>query len=145
MGGEEENSGALTNEDVETVLDGYERWNSGDLPGLSGLFAEDITYQNAPEWPGQRVYKGAAAVTSFLENEVAKIIALRPVEIVSTRTIGSEILIELEARTRGVLSGLSIEASTLFHVASVRDGKVARVRVYLDKNAAVTAAETGTD
>jgi len=124
---------------------GYERWNSGDFEGLTELFAEDIEYQNAPEWPGQRVYSGAAAVSSFLENEVAKIIALRPVEIMRTSTHGSEILIELHARTRGFLSGLDMEDVSVFHVATVHDGKVSRVRVYLNKDEATTAAETGTD
>ena len=131
--------------DLEAVLAGYERWNSGDFAGLADLFAEDITYQNAPEWPGQRVYEGSEAVTSFLENEVAKIIALRPVEIMRTSTHGAEILIELQARTRGFLSGLDIEDVAVFHVATVRDGKVSRVRVYLNREEAVQAAESGTD
>jgi ketosteroid isomerase-like protein len=129
--------------DVDTVRAGYERWNNGDLAGLSDLFAEDITYQNAPEWPGQRAYHGAAAVTSFLEDEVARIIALRPVRIVRTDTFGSEILIELRALTHGFLSGLEMENLTLFHLAQVEGGKVTRVRVYLTRDEAIRAAETG--
>ena len=144
MGDHENSPGKLGQQDVDTVLAGYQCWNSGDLKGLADLFADDITYQNAPEWPGQRVYNGSAAVTSFLEEEVAKIIALRPVEIIHTDTIGSDILIELQARTRGFLSGLDIEDVTLFHVASMDEGKVSRVRVYLNRDEAVRAAETGT-
>jgi ketosteroid isomerase-like protein len=134
----------LAQQDVETVLAGYERWNAGDLDGLSRLFADDITYQNAPEWPGQRVYTGAAAVTTFLANEVAKIIALRPVEIISTEIHDTEILIELQARTRGILSGVDMDAAALFHLALIENGKVKRVRVYLTKEEALEAARTGT-
>jgi ketosteroid isomerase-like protein len=144
MGADRSSSG-LEKRDVDTVLTGYDRWNAGDLAGLSSLFAEDITYQNAPEWPGQRVYHGAAAVTSFLENEVAPIIALRPVKVVRTEIVGSEILIELEARTHGSLSGLDIEDLTVFHLALVEDGRVSRVRVYLQRDETIRAAETGED
>jgi ketosteroid isomerase-like protein len=140
---DEGNGAELTQKDVDTVLAGYERWNAGELDALSSLFAEDITYQNAPEWPGQRAYHGAAAVTSFLANEVAKIIALRPVEIISTETTDSEILIELQARTRGFLSGLDMDSATLWHLALVEKGKVKRVRVYLTKAEALEAARTG--
>lgn len=135
--------GKITERDVDTVRTGYERWNNGDLAGLAELFAEDIVYQNAPAWPGQRVYHGIDAVTSFLENEVARIIALRPVNIVSTEVIGDEILIELQARTRGFLSGLEMDDLTLFHLAKMEGGRVSRVRVYLTAAEALKAAETG--
>jgi ketosteroid isomerase-like protein len=128
---------------VETVRAGYERWNKGDLAGLYDLFAENITYQNAPEWPGQRVYEGAASVTSFLEDEVARIIELRPVTIVRTDRVGDEILIELHTRTHGFLSGVEMEDLTVFHLAQVDDGKVTRVRVYLTEDQALRAAKTG--
>jgi ketosteroid isomerase-like protein len=130
--------------DVEIVRAGYERWNSGDTAGLAELFTDDIEYQNSPEWPGQRVYHGADAVIRFLQDEVAAIIALRPVEIVRTDVIETEILIELRARTQGALSGLDLDDGALFHVARMRDGRVSRVRVYLDRQEARRATQTGT-
>jgi ketosteroid isomerase-like protein len=135
--------GKVTQEDVETVRTGYERWNNGDLSGLGELFTEDIVYQNAPAWPGQRVYHGVEAVTSFLRDEVARIIALRPVTVVGTEVIGDEILIELQARTRGTISGLEMDNLTLFHLAKMENGRVSRVRVYLTAAEALKAAETG--
>lgn len=143
MGEEGRGASSLSQKDVDTVLAGYARWNEGDLDALSSLFADDITYQNAPEWPGQRAYHGADDVTTFLADEVARIIALRPVEVKSTETIGSEILIELQARTRGFLSGLDMESATLYHLALIEEGKVKRVRVYLTKEEALEAARTG--
>lgn len=143
MGEQLGNSERIHQQDVDTVRAGYERWNNGDIAGLADLFAEDIAYQNAPEWPGQRTYHGAASVTSFLENEVARIIALRPVRIVRTETLGSEILIELRAHTHGFRSGLEMENMAVFHLAQVEDGRVSRVRVYLTKDEATRAAETG--
>jgi ketosteroid isomerase-like protein len=129
---------------VETVRAGYERWNSGDMAALAELFTEDIEYQNAPEWPGQRIYHGADAVIRFLRDEVAEIIALRPVEIVRTDVIEGEILIELRARTHGKLSGVDLDDEAVFHVARMREGRVSRVRVYLDRKEATRAATAGT-
>ena len=80
----------------------------------------------------------------FLRDEVAEIIALRPVEVVRTDVIEDEIVIELRARTHGRLSGLDLDDESLFHVARMRNGRVSRVRVYLDRKQATRAATTGT-
>jgi ketosteroid isomerase-like protein len=144
MMADQTSSETIGQHDVEIVRAGYERWNSGDSAGLAELFTEDIEYQNSPEWPGQRVYHGADAVIRFLQDEVAEIIALRPVEIVRTDVIETEILIELRARTQGAMSGLDLDDGALFHVAQMRDGRVSRVRVYLDRQEARRAAQTGT-
>jgi ketosteroid isomerase-like protein len=141
--GGEPASGRVKAADVETVRAGYERWNNGDLTGLSELFAEDIVYHTAPEWPGQQVYRGVSEVTSFLVNEVAPTIGLRPVSVVGMETLGQEVLIELSVTTRGLLSGVEMEDMTLYHLAQVDGGKVRRVRVYLDHDQALRAAETG--
>ena len=138
-------SGEKRSSSREVLGTGYARWNAGDTDALAELFTEDIEYQNAPEWPGQRVYHGADAVIRFLRDEVAEFIALNPVEIVRTDIIENEILIELRARTHGAMSGLDLDDGALFHVARMRDGRVARVRVYMDRQEATRAAQTGTD
>jgi ketosteroid isomerase-like protein len=145
MAADRTSSRGIETGDVETVRAGYARWNAGDTDALAELLTEDIEYQNAPEWPGQRVYHGADAVIRFLRDEVAEFIALKPVEIVRTDIIENEILIELRARTHGALSGLDLDDGALFHVAGMRDGRVARVRVYMDRQEATRAAQTGTD
>jgi ketosteroid isomerase-like protein len=144
MGGSEASSRGIGRRDLDAVRAGYARWNAGDTGALLELFTDDIEYQNAPEWPGQRVYHGADEVMRFLCDEVREIIALRPVEVVRTDIVEGEILIELRAHTHGSLSGLDLDSPSLFHVARMRDGRVCRVRVYLDRNEATRAAETGT-
>jgi ketosteroid isomerase-like protein len=132
----------VSRRDVKTGLAGYERWNSGDTSALAELFTEDIEFRPPPEWPGQRVYHGVDAVMRFLYDEIANVIALRPVDVVRTDIVASEIVIELRARTHGTLSGLDLDAGALFHVARMRDGMVSRVRVYLSKQEATRAAQT---
>ena len=138
--------GPVTEREVETIRAGYELWNDGDVAGLMELcFSDDIEYRNAPEWPGQRVYRGADSVGRFLREEVAEVIGLRPVEVVRADVFANELLLELRVHTHGSLSGLDLQQVRLFHVARIEGGKVSRVRVYLDEQEATRAAKTGAD
>ena len=134
----------VSQSEVDLVRTGYERWNDGDYDGLAALcFAEDIEYRNSPEWPGQRVYRGSEVVVTFLREEVAKIIGLEAVQIQRMEVFGDEILIAMRAQAHGFQSGIDFGEVPVFHVARIRDGKVARVRVYLDETQAIDAAKTG--
>jgi ketosteroid isomerase-like protein len=142
--GPDGSSVTVTEREVELVRAGYERWNAGDIAGLAALcFADDIEYRNSPEWPGQRVYQGSDTVVRFLRDEVAAIIGLEGVKIERLDVFGDEILIAMHAQAHGFQSGIDFGEVAVFHVARMRDGKVARVRVYLDESQAITAARTG--
>jgi ketosteroid isomerase-like protein len=134
----------VSKSEVDLVRTGYERWNNGDVDGLAELcFAEDIEYRNSPEWPGQRVYRGPETVAEFLKEEVVKIIGLEEVQIQRMEVFDDEILIAMRAQAHGFQSGIDFGEVPVFHVARMRDGKVSRVRVYLDEAQAVEAAKTG--
>ena len=107
------------------------------------MFADDIEYRNSPEWPGQRVYRGSDVVVTFLKEEVAEIIGLEAVNILRMEVFDDEILIAMRAQAHGFQSGIDFGAVPVFHVARMRDGKVERVRVYLDEAQALDAAKTG--
>jgi ketosteroid isomerase-like protein len=136
----------VTDRELAIVIAGYELWNAGDVAGLAArYFDEDIEYHNSPEWPGQRVYRGSEAVARFLQEEVADVIGLEPVEIQGIQVIGREIVIALQAQTRATQSGLDFGSAPVFHVARVRNDRVVRVRVYLDEAQALEAARTASD
>lgn len=134
---------AVSDSEVDLVRRGYERWNDGDFDGLAEVFADDIQYRNSPEWPGQREYRGSETVVTFLREEVAEIIGLEAVQILRMEVFDDEILIAMRAEAHGYQSGIDFGQVPVFHVARMRDGKVARVRVYLDEAQAVAAARTG--
>jgi ketosteroid isomerase-like protein len=139
-------SATVSDRDVALVRAGYELWNDGDVAGLAATcFSDDIEYRNSPEWPGQQVYRGAAAVTSFLRDEVAEIIGLEGIKIERIDVYGDEILIALLAQLHGFQSGIDFGEVPVFHVARIRDGRVARVRVYLDEAQAIEAARAEGD
>jgi ketosteroid isomerase-like protein len=135
----------LINErDLATVRRGYELWNQGDIRGLAdACFTDDIEYRTDPDWPGQNVFFGREAVEGFLRDEVAAVIALSDIQIEEIEQIGGELLITLRARTQGASSGIDIPSGTIFHVARLRDGRVDRVRAFLNEDEARAAAEAG--
>jgi hypothetical protein len=71
------------------------------------------------------------------------VIELDEVEIEQLEVFGDEILIRLFAHTRGHASQLDIGLMPIFHVAKMRDGRVARVRAYLNEDQALEAARNG--
>jgi ketosteroid isomerase-like protein len=134
----------ITQQDLELVRHGYDLWNAGDLRGLAQeCWTFDLEWRNAPEWPGQSEYRGADTVVKFLEEEVVQIIELGEVTIDDLEVFGEEILVRLHARTRGAGSQVDIGMIPVFHVARMRDGRVARVRAYLSEDQAIQAAREG--
>ena len=71
------------------------------------------------------------------------VIELDRVHIEQLEVFGDEILIRLFARTRGQESQLDIGMIQVFHVAKMRDGRVARVRAFLNEDEAIEAARDG--
>ena len=131
----------MTPEELELVRRGYALWNSGDFEGVAELcFADNIEWWNSPEWPGTRIYYGYDTVITFLRDEVAEIIELGDIEIEALDVYGDEVVIQMLARTRGAGSEVDIGKIPIFHVARIRDGRVARVRVYLTPGEAMAAA-----
>lgn len=127
------------------VRRGYDLWNAGDLEAVSRTWTEDFEFHTAPEWPGQRVYRGREEVVRFLRAEVAGVIGLSDIEVEGAALFGDELVIRLLARTRGHESELDLGKVRVFHVAQLRDGKVTRVRVYLDEQQAIEAASAAVD
>jgi ketosteroid isomerase-like protein len=122
------------------VRRGYELWNQGDLAAVAEMWSDDLEWHNDPSWPGQQVYFGREAVVRFLMEEVANVIHLDDIDVESIEPVGDELLIRMLARARGDGSNVDIGKVPVFHLARVRDGKVVRVRAFLDEAPALAAA-----
>jgi len=127
---------------IAFVRSGYELWNAGDLHLVAQMWSEDVEWHNAPDWPGQRVYRGRDDVVEFLRTEVAEVIELGDIDVIDVEVHGNELLIRMAARTVGHDSQVDIGKIPIFHVARVEDGQVVRIRAYLDGAQAVEAARS---
>ena len=130
----------VTEQDLELMRTGYALWNQGDIDGLvERCLAEDVEFHPAPNWPGWRVYRGSEEVATFLVDEVAAVISLSEIEIVGERVIGDEVVFSLRTKVHGEQSGVDIDMVSVFHVARIEDGRVTRIRAFLDEDAAMQA------
>ena len=127
-------------EKIAFVRSGYALWNSGDLERVAEMWSDDVEWQNPPEWPGQRVYRGRGELVTFLRSEVAEVIELGDIDVTAVDVFGDELLIQLAARTRGHDSQVDIGKIPIFHVARVENGEVVRIRAFLDERQAREAA-----
>jgi ketosteroid isomerase-like protein len=85
------------------------------------------------------VYRGSEEVATFLVDEVAAVISLSEIEIVGERVIGDEVVFSLRTKVHGEQSGVDIDMVSVFHVARIEDGRVTRIRAFLDEDAAMQA------
>ena len=131
---------ARDDELLALIRRGYELWNQGDVNAVSRMWSDDFEWHNDPAWPGQTIYYGRENVVRFLEEEVADIIHLGEIDVERIETVGDELVICMWAHTRGHDSNVDIGKVPIFHVARVRDGKVVRVRAFLDEDQAMAAA-----
>ena len=136
---------ARTREDelLAFVRSGYALWNKGDVSAVAEMWSDDFEWHNDPSWPGQTVYYGRDSVVRFLEEEVAEIIHLGEIDIDRIEIVGDQLVICLLALTRGGESEVDIGKVPIFHVAKVRDGRVVRVKAFLDEGQAFAAARAG--
>ena len=136
---------AQTREDelLAFVRRGYELWNQGDVSAVSQMWSDDFEWHNDPAWPGQTIYFGRENVVRFLEEEVADIIHLGEIEVERIERVGDELVICMLAHTRGFESAVDIGKVPVFHVARVENGRVVRVRAFLDETTAFAAAREG--
>jgi ketosteroid isomerase-like protein len=107
---------------------------------VSQMWSDDFEWHNDPAWPGQTIYYGRENVVRFLEEEVADIIHLGEIEVERIERVGDELVICMLAHTRGFESAVDIGKVPVFHVARVENGRVVRVRAFLDEGQAMAAA-----
>jgi uncharacterized protein len=123
--------------DLERVRAAYATYDQGgDLD--PALFDPDVEWHNAPELPGATVHRGFDAMMADLraQEEAWDERRLVPVDIVAA---GDRAVVSLEVHARGRSSGVPVRLE-VFHVLTVREGKVARVQAFVDRDQALREA-----
>ena len=136
-----------TEKNVQTVKDFFAAMGRGDKQGLLALSAEDIEWIiPGKDWPLAGTHRGHAELTDFLQ---------KASETVETSTEPSEYVAQGDrVMVIGVATG-KIKATNkpfkddwIFAI-TVRNGKVANIREYIDTQALARASEmdasTGTN
>jgi ketosteroid isomerase-like protein len=131
-------------ENVETVLAAYARFNAGERTVEDlGIWDEAGEFHPTPEDPEFSVHRGIDAIrrhyTSWVE--AYPDLTLEPVE---ASGCGDTVLLWLHCSGRGRESEIPLSMQ-LAHVITMRDGRMTRLLVYLDRNEALRAAGLAED
>jgi ketosteroid isomerase-like protein len=117
----------------------FDAWNEHGVAGVTPFWAETIEWHDAPQLPGGGIYRGRDAVTAHIrEFQTGEVLDLK-LEVEEVRAVGDEVVVCLNARGRGALSG-AIVRQPLFYVYPLRDGRIARMRVFMDRAEALEAS-----
>ena len=124
---------------IKIVKDGYEKFGSGDIPGLLSLFADDIDWttphiENAP-FSGSRL--GLEEVGDFFKllDESEDIAYFEPAEFIAQ---GNRVVVLGRSKATVKSTGNSYETDWV-HIFTVNDGKVTHFAEYFDNVAATRA------
>ncbi len=121
---------------VGTVNDAYQAWNTIGPEGLRPWVTDDLELHDPPQMPDGRAWRGLDAVLARLE-EVAASIGGRWVELREVRPVGDEVFVAMTWRVDN--SRDSAVLGDVFHLVSLDDGRIRRIRVFLTEEDARAA------
>ena len=128
---------AMSKDVVETVLDGYARYNRGDGEPSLDHWHEDAEYVSAPEDPDSAMHRGIDSIRRLFASWREAFPDLR-VEVHEAKANGNHVFAWVRFVGRGAASGVPIHME-LAHVCTMRRGKTARLVEYTDRTAALEA------
>jgi ketosteroid isomerase-like protein len=117
----------------------FEAFNGGDDDALVAMWHEDAELYGFPGVPdAPDVYRGRDGLRGWLANlrRTFEDVRFEPKDVTLKDDVG---VIEVAASAKGAGSGVPIEW-TAFLVVRVRDGKVARIQAFVDREEAFAAA-----
>lgn len=133
----------MSSDDADLVRRAFEAWNAGGVNAVERFFDDLIEWHDVPEMPWTAVYRGRPAVAEYLrEFEPSGVMALR-FDLAELRPVGDEVLAVVEVRATGAGSGVALTGQEFAYLWQVRDANIVRVRVFLDRENALTAADVG--
>jgi hypothetical protein len=127
-------------ENVQVVKDFFAAMGRGDKQGLLALTAEDIEWIIPGEdWPLAGTHRGHAGLTDFLQkaSETVETSFPEPPEYVAQ---GDRVLVVGFARGKIKATNKMFEDHFVFAI-TVRNGKVTKIREYVDTQALARASE----
>jgi ketosteroid isomerase-like protein len=131
----------MSQERIERIRRFYEAWNVGGFAASERHWHEQAEWHDPPQLIGAEVYRGRAAIAAHMREFEPGGRGFRLLlDAEQVIEAGDAILVVLRGRGRGDSSGAPVADTPIFHVINLADGKVARLRVFLDRGQALEAA-----
>ena len=132
----------MSKENVETVRRSFDVWNSvwnsGDIERILPLYTADVVFHSAVKDLVGKTYRGKHALRRFLEglHDEMSSFEWRIEELIDG---GDRVVTFHSVTTTGPASGIEV-TRPLAGVFEIRDGLIASVWIFLDRNEALEAA-----
>ena len=123
---------------ADLVRRGYEAWNRGDVEGVLTFLDPEIEWHGYTHLPESGALTGRDEVREWLERFLD---AWDQLDIDVTELIesGDQVVALVRFQGRGKGSGVQVEGGADAHVWTVRDGKIAAVKLYQGTSEALQA------
>ena len=115
---------------VEIVRRAYDAWNWYGVEALASYVTDDVVLEDAPEVPDAATWRGREAVLGRLA-DVAEAVGGGWVELRDIATTGEGVLVQMTWKLDDSRTGT--ELSEVFHLVELADGRIARIRVFLER------------
>jgi uncharacterized protein len=128
----------MSQQNVDFVRDGYERFNAGENTAELWFWHADAEYHASPQDPDAAVHCGIDAIRKQFATWVEAYPDLK-IEILEAEGNGDHVFLWVRFRGHGAASGIPLEME-LAHVYTLRDGRAARLVEYADRQQGLQAA-----
>jgi ketosteroid isomerase-like protein len=130
----------VSDEPAEIVRRAYEAWNGGDMDAFFEVMAPDVEWWPSEQSPEPGPFRGRDELGGFMRSYFDSFDEIRfELEDVVPGGERDQVLVVLVLHTRGKGSGVEVDIR-IGHLLIVRDGMVARGRVYTIPDEAREAA-----
>jgi len=124
--------------DVELIREVWAAWNGSGVDEARRFLHPDIEWTDPKQLPDETTHVGLEAVTDTRREWDGSVIRLS-FDIEEIIPLGDDYLVCSKASGIGA-SGTPIPPHDWFHIVSLEDGLIRRMRTFLDRDAALVAA-----
>ena len=131
----------VSEQDVERLRDAYRAFNEGGIEAILERLGPEIQVRDRETSPDRQTRYGREGVKQLFDSYMEAFDALRlePEEFIDA---GDQIVVSLQQRVRGKGSGAEV-VGRVAHVWTMREGAVAGLRIFGDKERALEALRAG--
>jgi ketosteroid isomerase-like protein len=128
----------MSEANVDIVRRYYEEWNDGGIDAARAFWSDEIEWHDAPEMPDSGVYQGAESVAAHFR-DLSGVLGEMEVHVDRVFPAGDEVLVLLLVHLDAQRGGLLLDGP-IYETVRVEDGKISRIRLFLDEQNAIEAA-----
>jgi ketosteroid isomerase-like protein len=130
----------MSQENVDTVREAVEAFNSGDMEDALARVHPDVEWISADAFPDAQTYRGPDGVRQFFTDWLDTFQGFQLHLDKCLAASGELVVAALRVSGEGAASGAPVESPTFFQVIELRDGLVFRARMFTTESEALQAA-----